>query len=36
MKRLRATTTMPRRKPQFKHNKDTGAYVLKEGKEGIN
>jgi hypothetical protein len=27
---------MPGRKPTFKHNEETGAYVLKEGKGGIN
>jgi hypothetical protein len=27
---------MPGRKPVFKHDENTGAYVLKEGKGGIN
>ena len=27
---------MPGRKPTFKHDEETGAYVLKEGKGGIN
>jgi hypothetical protein len=27
---------MPGRKLVFKHDEDTGAYVLKEGKGGIN
>jgi len=27
---------MPGRKPVFKHNENTGAYVLKEGKGRIN
>src|SRR6266536_1446753 len=36
MRRLRATTTISGRKPQFKHDENTGAYVLKEGKGGIN
>ena len=36
IRRLRATTTVPGRKPVFKHNENTGAYVLKEGRGGIN
>ena len=36
IRRLRATTTIPRKKPQFKHDENTRAYVLKEGKKGIN
>jgi hypothetical protein len=36
IRRLRATSTMPSRKPTFKHNEETGAYVLNEGKGGIN
>jgi hypothetical protein len=36
IQRLRATSTMLGRKPTFKHNEETGAYVLKEGKGGIN
>jgi transposase len=36
IRRLRATTTIPGRKPQFKHDENTGAYVLKEGKGVIN
>jgi hypothetical protein len=36
MRRLRATTTTNRRKPQFKHNEETRAYILKEGKGSIN
>jgi transposase len=27
---------MPGRKPTFKHDEETGAYILKEGKGGIN
>jgi hypothetical protein len=27
---------MPGRKPTFKHDKNTGAYILKESKGGIN
>jgi hypothetical protein len=36
IRRLQATSTIPGRKPVFKHNKNTGVYVLKEGKGGIN
>ena len=33
---MRAITIASERKPQFKHNKSTGAYILKEEKGGIN
>jgi hypothetical protein len=36
IRRLRATTTVPGRKHVFKHDENTGAYVLKEGRDGIN
>jgi len=36
IQRLRATTTIRGRKPQFKHDETTRAYILKEGKGGIN
>ena len=36
IRRLRATSTMPGCKPTFKHNEETGAYVLNEGRGGIN
>jgi hypothetical protein len=36
IRRLRATSTMPGRKPTFKHDENTSAYVLKEGKGGVN
>jgi hypothetical protein len=36
IRRLQATSTMPGRKPVFKHDENTGAYILKEGKGGIN
>ena len=36
IRQLRATSTMPGRKPIFKHDENTRAYVLKEGKGGIN
>jgi hypothetical protein len=36
IKRLRVGPNYPRRKPQFTHNKTIGAYVLDEGKKGIN
>ena len=36
IRRLRATSTIPGRKPVFKYDENTGAYVLKEGKGGIN
>jgi hypothetical protein len=36
MRRLRATLSMPGKKPVFKHTKETGAYILKDGKGGIN
>jgi hypothetical protein len=36
IRRLRATTTAPGRKLVFKHDKNTGVYVLKDGKGGIN
>jgi hypothetical protein len=32
IRRLRATTATPGRKPVFKHDENIGAYVLKEGK----
>jgi hypothetical protein len=36
IKRLRVGPNYPGRKPQFTHNKTTGAYVVDEGKKGIN
>jgi hypothetical protein len=36
IRRLRVNRNMPRAKPQFKHNEDYKAYVVKDGKEGIN
>ena len=36
IRRLQATSTMLGRKPVFKHDENTGAYVLKEGKGRIN
>src|SRR5450432_3174202 len=36
IRRLRATTTISGRKPQFKHDETTGAYIPKDGKGGIN
>ena len=36
IRRLRATSTMPSPKSVFKHDENTRAYVLKEGKGGIN
>jgi hypothetical protein len=36
IRRLQATSTMPGRKPTFKHDENTGAYILKEGRGGIN
>jgi hypothetical protein len=34
--RLRVMSIKPGKKPVFRHNEETGAYVLKEGKRGIN
>jgi hypothetical protein len=36
MQRIHVTRNQPRRRAQFKHDEDTGAYILKEGKGGIN
>jgi hypothetical protein len=36
IRRLRVRSNYPRRKPQFTHNKTTKAYVVDEGKKGIN
>jgi hypothetical protein len=36
IRRPRATTTMLRERPQFKHDENIGAYVLKESQGGIN
>ena len=36
IRRLQVTSTIPGHKPVFKHNENTRAYVLKEGKGGIN
>ena len=36
IKRLRIDRNMPRTKPQFKHNEDHRAYVVKDGKGEIN
>lgn len=34
IRRLRATSTAPGKKPVFRHNEATGAYVVKEGSTG--
>ena len=36
IRRLRVDRNMPGTKPQFKHDKDHGAYIVKDEKEGIN
>ena len=36
MQRIHVTRNQPGRRAQFKHDEATGAYVLKEGKGGIN
>jgi transposase len=36
IRRLRVDRNMPGTKPQFKHDEDHGAYVVKDGKGGIN
>jgi hypothetical protein len=36
IRQLQATTTAPDRKLVFKHDENIGAYVLKDGKGGIN
>lgn len=36
MERIHITRNQPGRKAQFKHTEETGAYVVKDGKGGIN
>ena len=36
IRRLQATSIVPGRKPVFKHDESTRAYILREGKGGIN
>ena len=36
IRRLRATSIATGRKPVFKHDESTGAYIFREGKGGIN
>ena len=36
MKRIHITRNQPGKRAQFKHTEETGAYVLKDGKGGIN
>ena len=36
MQRIHITRNQPRPRVTFKHNEDTGAYIVKEGRGGIN
>jgi hypothetical protein len=36
IRRLRVDRNMPKAKPQFKYDEDLKAYVVKDGKGGIN